>query len=261
MALFQRIFVVENAPAIYRLFVQTLEAARLADLARQRAGLPPATTATQQALVRGLTDFEAGLRIVADRGAAIAQREMRAKLDAYIQATGRGPTGRSPNLKMRTTARRLPPVAGSETGAVGVAPEDVLNRAVNPDTPGYGTFWRAIEEGTGGLGGVPSQMGRRIKGYFTGPAPGYGDQTRPLAQYRAGGIHPIFIPNSVAGSLGLRGIGKRGGTGGLGTIQREIRPAHFIRDGANAALAEWRREVEQLELRTVGVIAGSGLRP
>lgn len=258
MATYQRIFVVENVARLHTLFASTIEEARLTDLMRQRAGLPPATRATQGALLRAFAEFEAGLRGVADRSAIFAQRSMRKHLDAYIAATGRGSTGRRPNLKTRVIARRLPPIAGSETGAVGVAPEEVLNRAVNPDTPGYGTFWRAIEFGTGG-GGVPSQRGRVIRGFFA--AAGYGDQTRPLAIYRQGGPHPIFIPGSAGRDIGLSGAGKRGGRGGYGTIRREIRPAHFIRDGANEALAEWRREMAQLELRTVAAIGGASRRP
>lgn len=257
MATYQRIFVIENIARLHVLFADTIEAARLTDLYRQRAGLPPATAASQRALLRAYEEFNQGLRRVAQTGAAVAQKTMRDKLDLYIQGTGRGPTGRQPNLKQRVTARRLPPIAGVETGAVGVGPEEVLNRAVNPDTPGYGTYWRAIEFGTGGKGGVPSQKGRVIRGFFTGAAPGYADPTRPLAIYRSGGPHPIFLPGSAGESIGLRGIGKRGGRGSYGTIRREIRPAHFIRDGANEALVEWRREMEQLELRTIGVIGGA----
>lgn len=256
MTMYQRIFVVENVARLHVLFADTIEEARLTDLYRQRAGLPPATAATQRALLRAFEDFNAGLRRVAQQGALTAQKAMRDRLDAYIHATGRGPTGRRPNLKTRTTARALAPIAGVETGAVGVAPEEVLNRAVNPDTPGYGTYWRAIEEGTGGKGGVPSQKGRVIRGVFTDR--GYGDQTRPLAEFQQGGPHPIFLPASAGG---YSGIGKRGGRGGYGTIKREIRPAHFIRNGANEALIEWRREIAQLELRTMAAIGGAVLRP
>lgn len=251
MAKYQRIFVVNNATTIYRLLLENIALARRAELARQKAGLPPLTRATQRALLIARRDYELGLREIATQTAAIAQESMRDRLDQYIQATGRGPTGRTPNLKMRTTARRLPRLAGTETGNVGVAPEEVLDRVVNPDTPGYGTYWRAIEFGTGGPGGVPSQRGRVIRGLFTGRAPGYADATRPLAIYQSGGPHPIFIPASAGTSIGLSGIGPRGGRGGYGTIGREIRPAHFIRDGANDALKVWRRDLAALESRVI----------
>lgn len=253
MATYQRIFVVQNSATIYRLFLEDIAAARRTDLARQRANLPPITRATQRVLLSALRDYEAGLRDIANQTAAITQQSMRDRLDQYIQATGRGSTGRTPNLKMRTTARRLPPLAGAETGNVGVAPEEVLDRAVNPDTPGYGTYWRAIEFGTG-REGVPAQRGRVIRGLFTGRAPGYADATRPLAIYRGGGPHPIFIPGSAGTALGLSGIGPRGGKGGYGVIRREIRPAHFIRNGANDGLKVWRRELAALELRTIGAL-------
>src|SRR5881628_3513072 len=99
MAVYQRIFVVDNAATIYRLLLENIALARQADLARQRAGLPPLTRATQRALLIARRDYEAGLREIATQTAGIAQQSMRDRLDQYIQATGRGPTGRRPNLK------------------------------------------------------------------------------------------------------------------------------------------------------------------
>lgn len=268
VAVYQYIYSVTDVAQTYREFLATIEDCKLTDRVRARAGLPPITLQTQAVLYRSFNDFEKGLRHVAQRGATNAQQAMRDTLDARIGP--RGSTGRSPHLKQRVTARALPPLGGTETGAVGVAPEEVLNRAVDPLNPQYGAYWRAIEFGTAnqqlepGDPKVPSQKGRVIKGYFF--EAGYGGSGEPpRATYQQGGPHPLFVSARAgaqqAASIGFSsGIGPRGGAGGYGTIKREIVGKHFIRDGAARAATEWKREMAALQARTIGSIAGA-LRP
>lgn len=258
MAEFQRIFSASDVAQVHRLFLEAMRAARLADLALVSAGRRPRSRATLAELQRAYTAYNDDLATLARRTARDADARMRAKLKASMV---RPDTRMSPHLASMIRSRAIRLGVGLESGAVGIADEAFLDRAVNPTSPGFGTYWRAQEFGTGATDPttgytVPSQVGRVIFGYFYGP--GLTSPTRPMSQYRGGGgPHPIFVTASSAGaqaaSIGISnyGGGKRGGKGGRGIISVEIQGKHFIRDGANEALVEWRLGMAKIEASTI----------
>jgi hypothetical protein len=147
---------------------------------------------------------------------------------------------------------------------VGIASEDRLDKALNPTAPGYGPYWRAQEFGTGSPE-VVTQVGRVIFGYFSGT--GLEGPSRPQHQYSGGGgPHPIFVSAKAARAaaaevgIGDFGGGSRGGKGGKGVIGKEIEGKHFIRDGANGALTEWKLGMRRIEDATISELKAV-LRP
>jgi hypothetical protein len=194
-------------------------------------------------LLKLLKANRAGLNAAATRTAATADAAMKANLKATATRT---PTGVSPHLSSLLVSRPLQP----DTGWVGVARKSTLDRSVNPNTPGYGPYWRAQEYGTGSPE-VASQKGRVIVGFFYGRG-GSGQGSRPASVHAGGGgPHPVFISGSQR-------PGPRGGVGGKGTIDKEIDGRHFIEDGANTARDLWRREMRNLD--HASAVAISGLR-
>jgi hypothetical protein len=241
MSTWQRIFVVTNAIDVQVLIGnQILQCERVNARARANGQVPPLES-YRRSLIRVAVKNRQELNAAAARTAADATKYIRARLAATAV---RPDTGVAPHLADLIESRPLIP----NTGTVGIANEDKLNRAINPNTPGYGPYWRAQEYGTGpasqshvppGTPAIPSQKGRQLRGYFYGP--GVTGGTPPQSQYRGGGgPHPIFIPSSVRS-------GPRGGRGGKGVISKEIDARHFIRDGANLAAVEWRREMRRLD--------------
>lgn len=253
MTQFQRIFVVSDVADVHRLFAEAFRAAREADRALAAAGLATRSQATLAELRAAYLAFNDGLRTHAQATAHDADRRMKRILkDKQV----RPDTGLSPHLSSLIKSRPVSVIGhGIETGAVGIASEDSLNKAINPTSPQYGPYWRAQEYGTGSPE-VVSQIGRTIYGYFYGT--GLVGPSRPQSQYAGGrGPHPIFVSSSSAQAAGAEvgisnyGGGKRGGKGGKGVIQKEIEGKHFIRDGANEALAEWRLGMRQIEQSTI----------
>lgn len=246
MALFQRIFAIPEVAITHDKFVTAMELA-------ERLGPQAARTLVQ--LRSAHRAFIEDLDTTARTTARLATQEMR----AFERATQvRGGTGRSPHLRVYLTARPL----RRATGSVGVADEAVLDRAINPMTPQYGTYWRAQEFGTGQSAGpgepnVPSQIGRVMRGYFY--AAGYKDPQVPRSIYRGGGgPHPLFLPGRAGGFGGARltgGSGPRGGRGGFGTISKEIEGRHFIRDGANEAERYWLAEIARAQRDAIARLA------
>lgn len=222
------------------------------------AGIPlrAAAVATLAEMRRAYVQFNDGLRAAAQDASANAVRGMRDRLTA---TQVRPDTDSSPHLRDLLVAQPLSG-GGVQTGAVGVALVSQLERAINRRSPGYGSYWRAQEYGTG-AGEVPSQVGRVIFGYFM--AAGGGDATPPQAQYAGGGgPHPIFqaaggTRNFGAGGGFLGGVnaGPRGGRGGFGTIGVEIAGRHFIRFGADAAAVLWREQIAAVQARAIEQIA------
>lgn len=174
-------------------------------------------------VIIGLLD---DVNVIAVQTAGFADGAIVARILSTHNRVARPATG-----NMETHIRSEP----GPLGLVRVALLDELNRIVNPS--GYGPFWRAQEEGTGGK--VPSQVGRRIFGTFessgTPPDPG---------QRGAGaGRDLAFIPG--------------GSDPGLGTISTELPARHFLRDGSaeaaaqyvkrmEAAQAKWSKRIEEL---------------
>lgn len=90
-----------------------------------------------------------------------------------------------------------------------------LDKAVNEQS-GYGPYWRAIEEGSVAVGNT--MTGRVLFGSFYGP----GHDDAPRAEFSGrGGPGAEFLMGDPAG--------------GFGTIEHEIQPRHFLRDGAERA--------------------------
>lgn len=253
MALYQRIFTVSDIAVVHRLFHDSLRLCEQIDLEARRRGGQPRALATRREILRAYGEFNDELRVLATKTAREADSRMRARLRS---TQVRPDTGASPHLAALLRSRPLQRFGPVQTGEVGVADEAWLDKAINPHSPGYGPYWRAQEHGTG-TPEVPSQIGRILRGYFYGT--GYTDPTPPRAQYRGGGgPHPIFVsgrasklPGSVSG-----GIGPRGGRGGYGTISREIQGRHFIRDGANSALADWRAGLRRVENDAISALRG-----
>lgn len=258
MPTYQRIFAASDVAQVHRLFLEAMRAARIADQALRASGRRPRSQATLAELQRAYTAYNDELAALARKTARDADNRMRAKLRARRV---RPDTKLSPHLASMIRSRPIRLAVGLESGAVGIADEEWLDKAVNPTSPQYGPYWRAQEYGTGATDpttgySVPSQVGRVIHGYFYGP--GLTNPTRPQSQYAGGGgPHPIFVSSKSAGaageSVGISGYGggKRGGKGGRGVIGVEIQGKHFIRDGANEALVEWRMGMSQIETSTI----------
>jgi hypothetical protein len=244
MTIWQRIFLsispIENEGAIGRqiLFAERVNAIAL------KGGLPGPgpLEANRRALGRIAITYRRELNELAARTAAEASASIRQRLAA---TSVRDPTGVPPHLASLIYSRPLGGIF-ENTGTVGVARESTLDRAINPNTPGYGPYWRAQEFGTGpqprrpGEPEIPTQVGRVIYGHFYG-AGASGPGSRPQAQYAGGGgPHPVFIPSSQR-------RGPRGGAGGKGTIRHEIQARHFIRDGADLALVSWAAAMKRID--------------
>jgi hypothetical protein len=266
MTTWQRIFVspnvVEVEAGIGRQIIQCERTS--AKIARKLTtpGLTPAQRRSLLALEREIAGERRALALIArdnrqqlnDLAAKTAGRATTSIRERLAATAERPDTGVKPHLADLIESAPLLP----NTGAVGIASETKLDRAVNPNTPGYGPYWRAQEYGTGstnvppGTKAVPSQIGRKKKlyGYFY--ETGVTSPSRPQAQYAGGrGPHPIFIPSSG----GQRGA--RGGGGGVGVIRHEIQPRHFIRDGADRAVVQWRREMSRIDTQTAKALSAA----
>lgn len=247
MPTYQRIFTVATVAETHRLFQEAVTLARRRDQAARRAGVG-ATGATERLLLRAYGDWQRGLDSLAKDTALLAKSEMR----RWLARTAVRPDTRTrPHLRELLIARPLRPAFGAfATGAVGVADEASLDKAINPHTPGYGPYWRAQEKGTGSAE-VRSQVGRRIRGYFY--SAGLSDPQRPINPPPSP-PQPIFIPGrplSFGGATLQGGIGPRGGRGGPGTIRREIQGRHFIERGADTAEIAWRAAVKRNEAQAL----------
>lgn len=126
-------------------------------------------------------------------------------------------------------------------GSVKVALVEELNKATNPE--GYGPYWRAQEYGSVAVGNV--MTGRILYGRFEGP--GHDDVPR----------------NEFAGQHGAPGsefyYGAGGGEeSGLGTIQHEDQPRHFLEAGMAAADVAYTAGVTRLSQGYASRILGLG---
>lgn len=213
-----------------------------------------------ESLARTARTNQQQLNTISSRTARFATRQIREHIASTTSDHRIGPTGGRPGLSRCISSNTLRP----NTGWVGVASKDELDKAKNRHGA-YGPYWRAQEYGTGAPapgGDVPSQLKRKIFGYFFG-AGGTGVGSRPDHQYSGeGGPHPVFIDSKD----GAAGRGPRGGKGGKGTIQHEIKGRHFIRDGADAAFVKWEKDMrdndraaaKQIEKMTTAARRSSG---
>lgn len=199
-----------------------------------------------QALVDDLTlaynDFNTNLKGIAETAAKDAQKYMVEK----VKEKHRPSAGNSPPATELVIARPLNTDSGSlEFGWVGLGEVSFLNRMINTHTPGYRSYWRALEYGTG-QDGVPSQIGRILLGSFT--TAGGGNGTPPASQYAGGGgPHPVFMSKTKLG-------GATGATIGFGTIGKEDEGKHFIRYASELAGTKWRQDVMELQSRVIDIL-------
>jgi hypothetical protein len=199
--------------------------------------------AVARALVDDLTiaynQFNVDMKELSARAAATATKAMTEKL----QAKERPSAGNSPPAAELAKARALETGTGAaEMGWVGVGDVTMLNRMVNVHTPGYKSYWRALEYGTGN-DGVPSQTGRVLFGAFT--TAGGGSPTPPASQYAGGGgPHPVFMSKSRMASPDHSAIG-------FGTIGKEDAPKHFIEYAMTLAGVEWREAIAKAQERAI----------
>lgn len=241
MPLWVRGYVVTDVAAVHKEFEKCIrDAGILVDLEkRTRQSLGGAKILAD--LKATYATFNDNLKGVAKLGAERATKGMHERLRANRV---RDPTGSTPPLEDLVVAMPLAPVGGYQTGAVGVGNVDFLNRAINSHSRGYGTYWRAIEYGTG-KDGVPTQIGRILYGSFVGA--GGSSPTRPLSEYAGGGgPHPAFVSGGV-------GVSASGGERvlGFGTIGKEITGKHFIKWGADEAAIAWRSDIAQVQSRAL----------
>ena len=242
MPVYVREFVIDRVGQVHLAYGQAIALAEQVEREYARLGRPGRGQATARELRRAYATFNDELDAVAKATARDAQQRMRAQL----RATRKRPeTGVAPHLLAALKARSEHPLGKLATGVVGVADVAELDKVVNPLGPQYGPYWRAQEEGT------TRHVGRTVYGFFT--RRGYGEPwARPdPSQNRR---HPIFVPGATVRALGARtarGPGSRGGRGGKMTIRNPIEARHFIRDGAAAAEAEWRRAIANVEAAAV----------
>lgn len=234
MAIYRRMFVVENVATIHRLFEETIIDLEREDRALRAAGLPGVTTALD-GLKRAHGEFGKGLDQVARRGAVTASTRIKEILG---QTAKRDDTRISPHIRDRIVSRPLGQIAGYSTGAVGIADEAVLDR-------GGGWYWRVQEFGSGTpevKSITTAATGRILRGYFYDA--GMRNPVAPDATLF--GAHPLFRPGPP-----IQGEPYR-----VGIVRREVEGRHFIKKGADAAEAEWRRNVAALQRATVTSLRG-----
>lgn len=231
---FVRGFVIPQVTDVHEWFQRCLkDAERLLGDAR-RTPLEPVAQGIVDDLTLAYNTFNRNLREAAEVAAAQAMVGMKARLEQHER-----PVGPRTPASNYVVARPLN-TGNLETGMVGVGEIEELKRIRNPD--GYGTFWRALEYGTG-QNGVPSQIGRVLLGVF-----GMSNPSAPDAQYAGGrGPHPVFLSKTkLAGSLAAQS--------GFGTIGMEMRGKHFIKYGADEAAVKWRENIAAAQDRALKAI-------
>lgn len=192
----------------------------LADVAAEAIRVKPEIAVRVREI---LSKLEADLLLLAQRTAVTADAAIEQKL---IAGQRRPNTTRDQHL---TSAIRSEPM---RFGSVRIAMIDDLDRVTNPE--GYGPYWRAIEYGSEAVG---NQMtGRVLFGTFVGP----GHDDVPRSDYAG-----------VKGAPGSEFVfGKdAAGEAGFGTIQHEIEPRYFIRDGAEEAAGFYGGEIHRVATR------------
>jgi hypothetical protein len=255
---FVRGLIITDVAQVHREFVETLTLLEEFDKVSRRLGrsaggvvLPPGLALagnSYRALLRAYGEFQRNLNELARVTAADATVKMRLALK---QTAKRPDTRVRPHLATALSARPLPPIAGFPTGAVGIADIARLDKVVNPQYPGAGTYWRAQEYGSTHL------VGTIIRGFFFGP--GWSGDPTPPQNPPPSPLQPLFMPaggqRAAFGDLGFSGgAGKRGGVGGFGTIQNPIQARHFIAKGADQAEITWRAGIAAIQKSAIAQI-------
>lgn len=169
-----------------------------------------------------LGSLQADLAILSERTAQLADARIRDRIHATA-APGREQTNRPHHLADSIKSDPLP------GGGVAIALLDELNALENPETGGV--YWLAQEEGSVAVGNV--MTGRVIFGEFFGRA----GARRPTAGAR--GPESTFVSARYGAAVDP----------GFGTIQHEIEPRHFLRDGSLEAFGVYREGVRHLSRR------------
>lgn len=237
MTEYVRGFVIPDVADTHQRFLRCIgDAEKLAELER-RTGKDVGA----KLLIRQLTDAYNTLNVNLRESARLAAVNATKGMVERLDSTRRRPeSGSVPPLRDLVVATPLS-VGRMQTGAVGIANLALLERARNPLSHGYGSYWRAQEYGTG-QGEVASQVGRILFGSFA-DAGGAGPSAPQGVFAGGGGPHPVFVSgNSLAAGPG---------TVGFGTITHEIVAKHFIAWGADEARIGWRADIAQLQSRAL----------
>ena len=165
-----------------------------------------------------LLQLIADLHKIAVEGAGLADEMIKERIEA-TRAPNRPAEG-----EMATHIRSEP----GPLGSVGVGAMSELDKIINPEGE-WGPFWRAQEYGTGGAGGVPTQIGRRLYGTFE-PS---GEPPREEMRGLRVGTDLAFYPG--------------GANPGLGRITVDLPPRFFLHDGASLAAAKWLEMMNALQ--------------
>lgn len=208
----------------HREFATTLAEVRAFNAWAARKGQPQ-LLALETRLQQAYAIFNRNLDRAATIGAQAAARGMKGVLK---QTQLRPDTDRKPHLRelLHSKPAVIPGLRGFATGSVAIGDIDQLEKAIDPDFPQHGSYWRAQNYGT------TAHVGREIHGFFHGPG---GSMSRPLAALAGGGTmqhDPMFSPSSKIS-------GPRGGGGGRGMIRVPLKPRHFIERGRDAGYGEW----------------------
>jgi hypothetical protein len=178
-----------------------------------------------------MVDIESKLSEIATKTAAMADEAALARL----ASTRRRPqTDRSRHLE--DSIKSEPWLLGS----VKIALIDELNQAINPEDGR--PYWRTQEYGSApdaAVGWEGNEMaGRILYGRF--------DDDRPRADFRRSNLGAALAP-----SAGFT-WGHPGSNAGYGTIEEELPPRHFLREGSEVAWGFYRAEVARLSVEMAG---------
>lgn len=125
------------------------------------------------------------------------------------------------------------------SGSVKIGLIDELDKATNPQS-GYGPYWRAQEEGSVAVGNT--MTGRVLFGRFEGPS------------------HDDVPRGEYSGSRGAPGsefyFDVPGQESGLGTIEHEDQPRHFLEEGAATAGVSYAEGIRRLSRTYAELIDG-----
>lgn len=207
----------------HREFARTLAEIRAYNTWAARKGRP-LLTALETRLNTAYAVFNRDLDRAAHIGALAATRGMKTVLK---QTQLRPDTDRRPHLRdlLRSKPAVVPGLRGFATGSVAIGDVDWLEKAIDPEYPQHGSYWRAQNYGTA------AHVGREIYGFFHGG----GSMSKPLAALAGGGSmqhDPMFSPSSKMS-------GPRGGRGGPGRISVPLKPRMFVERGRDAGYGEW----------------------
>lgn len=234
-AIYQRIFTIEDVAQIHILFQGLIKKERELEVINRSRGALVGKSGRLALIEKAYADWQVELRSLAT---ITAIETTRAIQDRLKKTQKRPPTGTSPHLADVILCRPIETL-GFITGQVGVADEKILDTAKNPYGPQYGPYWRTQEYGS------PKMRGRILYGAF----------------YGAGGAGPGYVPSGSRGGSAdpLFRTVAQGATPPTGRMVIEHPPEarHFIRDGADIAVAQWRKGVADIETFTLERLAAA----